>query len=531
MKEVTKFSLSQFADLPNPGLRTYLNRVKLGSDEEFRTTFYKGKSLQSILSPWMETLKSRLEYPELLAYEEEMAQKVGPLSIQKPISERLQDIEDYYTHVENAGDPIDDVAIAATINEFSKAKGIRVKSLPRTWEDMKKSTNSGLPFFTKKSQVAEITLDGTINVNLQPFSVTTRQKGKSFTSAAVIGWRGQEGGPDFDDVKQRVVWMFPFIVNIHELSVYQPLITACQKNKLVPAWISLDEVDATITRLFDTKRESDLVICTDFSKFDQHFNVNLQNSAKSVLTALLTEGAHSSWLKYIFPIKFNIPLLVQDDLLYTGPHGMGSGSGGTNADETLAHRSLQHEVAIRNGGTLNPNSQCLGDDGILTYPGITVDQVMQAYTSHGLEMNQSKQYASTHDCVYLRRWHDSSYRINNVCVGVYSTCRALGKLAEQERWFDDWSKEMVALRQLSIIENCKYHPLREEFADYCMKGDKYRLGLDIPGFLDNITTIARQSTSNMSGFMGYVQSLGYDIADPSQGIASWWIVNYLKSKA
>jgi hypothetical protein len=207
---------------------------------------------------------------------------------------------------------------------------------------------------------------------------------------------------------------------------------------------------------------------------------------------------------------------------------MGSGSGGTNADETLAHRALQYEAALDNHSKLNPNSQCLGDDGVLTFPGITVEDVMRSYTAHGQEMNQSKQYVSKHDCVYLRRWHDINYRVNGICVGVYSTYRALGRLMEQERYYDPdvWSATMVALRQLSIIENVKYHPLKEQFADFCMKRDKYRLGLDIPGFLDNVSSIAKESMELMPDFLGYTKSMTKD----QTGLDNWWIVNYLKSK-
>lgn len=86
---------------------------------------------------------------------------------------------------------------------------------------------------------------------------------------------------------------------------------------------------------------------------------------------------------------------------------------------------------------------------------------------------------------------------------------------------------MVALRQLSIIENCKYHPLREEFAQFCMKRDKYRLGIDIPGFLDNIERIASESIELMPDFLGYTKSMSK--SDKAYGINSWWIVNYLRS--
>lgn len=319
--------------------------------------------------------------------------------------------------------------------------------------------------------------------------------------------------------------MFPFAVNINELQVYQPLIEGAQRLNLVPAWVSMEAVDQRITKLFDTKGVDDDVICTDFSKFDQHFNQDMQNCASSILSQL---GVEPQWIENVFPIKYNIPLAYDYGKIRYGKHGMGSGSGGTNADETLAHRALQYEAALAKSTKLNPNSMCLGDDGVLTYPGITVEDVVRSYTAHGQEMNESKQYVSKQDCIYLRRWHHKDYRQDGVCVGVYSTYRALGRLCEQERYYDPdvWSAKMVALRQLSIIENVKYHPLRDQFAEFCMKRDKYRLGLDIPGFLNNIDNIAKEAIDLMPDFLGYTKSM----IKNQTGLSSWWIVNYLKSK-
>jgi len=532
----TNGSIESYFNLPNPGLRAYFEHVRAGNDEEYRTTFFKGKSLEDILEGWKPTLDQiAQEWPTLIEFEDDLRKKVGPMSIMKPLSERISDIDSYYDSILLESKPISSEAIEATCEWFKPLRGLRLRDQRNTIDVMKKSTNSGSPYFTKRRAVT----DKTYPCDVKPNGETVLQilKGDNlWRGCAVLGWRGQEGGPTIDDVKQRVVWMFPYAVNINELQLYQPLIEGCQKLNLVPAWIGMDAVDKEITELFDTKGKDDLVICTDFSKFDQHFNSDMQECARAILNCILTrDEASQRWLEEVFPIKYMIPLMYDWGKLRFGAHGMGSGSGGTNADETLAHRALQYEAALNSNSILNPHSQCLGDDGLLSYPGITVDDVVRAYSSHGQEMNIDKQYASKHDCVYLRRWHHVNYRINDVCVGVYSTYRALGRLAEQERFYDPevWGPKMVALRQLSIMENVKYHPLREQFAEYCMKGDKYRLGIDIPGFLDDIVDIAKEATDYMPDFIGYTKSLQLEAGnkeDPT-GINSWWIVNYLRSKA
>nr|ACT64131.1 RNA-dependent RNA polymerase [Picobirnavirus bovine/RUBV-P/IND/2005] len=527
-----------FSEDARPGLSSYLDKTIRGNSDVVRTPFAKSKEQDEVLDEWSIHLKKlEKEWPSLIEFENDLRSKVGPLSVQAPLIDRLESIESYFTDVSLPQDPIDQDAIRCVLREFHTIQGIRVRTGQRTVNRMKLSTSSGNPFFTKRRNVVDQTVPVTVSTDYLRVKQSLTNHHNIWDAAAIIGWRGQEGGPNKSDVKQRVVWMFPFGVNIAELSVYQPLIERCQDKNLIAPWIGLSAVDRRITQLFETKRPEDYVICTDFTKFDQHFNRACQNAAYDILSRLLSHSAQEErWLEEVFPAKYNIPLicaLTDDKLLcMSGEHGMASGSGGTNADETLTHRALQYEAALWRRTNLNQNSMCLGDDGVLTFPGIQVEDVVQAYTSHGLEMNETKQYVSKHDCVFLRRWHHEDYQIAGECVGVYSTYRALGRLMYQERFYDPevWGPKMVALRQLSILENCKYHPLRDEFAKFCMKRDKYRLGIDIPGFLEDIGRIASEATNLLPGFMSYTQQLDAEGNGDSYGIENWWIVQFLKSQ-
>lgn len=139
---------------------------------------------------------------------------------------------------------------------------------------MKLSTNSGSPFFTKRRLVVDQSLSG----------VTGK-----YRLTAVLGWRGQEGGPTSEDVKQRAVFMMPFSLNIDELRFYQPAIEAIQKHKLIPAYVSSELVEETMTKLFDTKGPNDLVIATDFTKMDHSFNYGMQNLSRVIIEGILTQ--------------------------------------------------------------------------------------------------------------------------------------------------------------------------------------------------------------------------------------------------
>nr|AVX53284.1 RNA-dependent RNA polymerase [Marmot picobirnavirus]AVX53285.1 RNA-dependent RNA polymerase [Marmot picobirnavirus] len=513
-------------------LRRYFKRVVAGQSEVYRSPFYKGKTTTEVLFDWNKRLGSvAREWPTLYSFEMDLAKKVGPMSVMQPLDKRLPDIDHYYDDIMDHQVPIDGLAINSLLSRLAP-KESSLPSIRGQWEtvaNMRLSTNSGLPFFTRRSHVLNATVPCSSEIITDEVKVRLGARGVETKTAAVLGWRGQEGGPNPEDVKQRVIWMFPFSVNVQELQVYQPLIEYFQNYLKYAPWIGVDAVDSEITALFDTKQSNQLVICTDFTRFDQHFNPVCQAAAKQILQKLLKGPTAAEWLEEVFPIKYMIPLMYNYGEVRTGAHGMASGSGGTNFDETIVHMALQFESALQHGALLNPHSMCLGDDGVLTYPGITVEDVVSTYSKHGLEMNTDKQYASTDDCVFLRRWHHNNYRDDGVCVGVYSTMRALGRLMMQERYYDPdlWGPKMVALRQLSIIENVKWHPLRNEFAEFCMKGDRYRLGIDIPGFLANIQSEADKAIEHMPEFMSYAQAQGAD----RNPIDSWWIVNYLRRRA
>lgn len=518
--------MDKYYALPNPNLRSYLHRQVVGQPDVYETPFARGESLEDLLRAWDKTLvRINKIWPSLYAYEEEMRGKVGPMSVMKPLAERMEDILAYYNLVAQPGEPVNPKAIQLAVDSWSRVRGLRLRSAEATVSQMKLSTNSGNPYFTKRRLVMDKLLPYILGPWVDADIIMELPEWQGLT-AATLGWRGQEGGPNVEDVKQRVLWMFPFAVNVDELRCYQPLIQSFQRYHYVPAWEGNDAVDQAITKLFDTA-DNELIVCTDFTKFDQHFNVNMQQAAQQCLSELLTP-TDRWWLSEVFPIKYNIPLCIGWGQFSKGPHGMASGSGGTNADETLGHKTCQFEAALDAGKELNPWSMCLGDDGLLTFKGITAKYVTDSYSRHGLEMNISKQYESREDCIYLRRWHHRDYRRDGVCVGVYSTMRALGRLREQERFINPkkWGPKAIAMRQLSILENCRYHPLGVEFIEFCIKRDKYRLGLDIPGFFDRLDEEFREAEANDTLYVSYSATFN-NPKPPSQ----WWVVNVLRKLA
>lgn len=277
---VREEDVSQYFQEDNPGLRAYFSHVLEGQKEDYRTPFARtntGKDtpVEEIIEDWSHVLDAiKDKYPSLYEFENDLKAKVGPMSIMKPLEERLDDIVSYYTGISSPGDPIEDCAYAEFSREFGRLFGVRQRSFGATWLDMKKSTNSGNPFFSKRSKVHDLTVPfmlafGSATKGGAPSAcIQYLQNGGKWLTCANLGWRGQEGGPSDSDVKQRVVWMFPLAINIAELTVYQPCIAGVQRLNLIPAYVGMEDVDAKVTQLFDTKAHDDLVVCTDFTKFD-----------------------------------------------------------------------------------------------------------------------------------------------------------------------------------------------------------------------------------------------------------------------
>lgn len=504
-------NLGDFFNLPNPGLRAFFNHVKVGNSEDYRTPFWQGESRETVLSRWHEifaSLKVDMRMKGLESFELEQSLKVGPLSIMKPLAERLESIRSYFTDVNLKSVPIMPEAVAKLKEVLSPTRGLRPRTRENTISSMRLNTNSGTPYFTKRRLVVE-------------------KSATNYSEAAVLGWRGQEGGPNKDDVKQRVVWMYPFELNVRELQVYQPAIVSWQKNDINSAYKSMRSVEEKITKCFDTKGDN-YVVGTDFTKFDQHFNRDLQNVSHELMQFM---GAPQEWLDGTFWKKYQIPLICSESLMFVGSHGMGSGSGGTNFDESLAHQAMQIESAIKVGSTLNPYSNAYGDDGYLSFEGIDVDKVIEAYSSHGQVMNAEKQSADKHSVVYLRRYFHDSYRDKVGCMlGVYSTFRALGRLLGQERYYDPeiWGPEMVTLRALSILENCSNSPIFHQFIEFVLTGDKFKLGLKLSGFYERLASTTRRAMDLLPDFLGYTKMLQGGVTHG--GINDWKVVQYLRAK-
>lgn len=524
--------LEKLADLPNPGLLSFLNNNVVGLDVDLRTPLFNSSDRKGIIDNWLDILESNkhLIHKSLYKHELNQIKNIGRYSKMDPLNKRINDIKSYYEYKFSLSD-LDkkdrEIIISSSFKHCSKRfiyHSIRSPSTKEIIKSIPTNTNSGLPYFTKRNRVINV-YDDLIH-ELESSSVE-KFYDKLTNSSCILGWRGQPVD------KQRVIWMFPMLLNIIESYYYKPAVTQIQSRRLKPEFIDQDYLNKHITKLFDTKGLRDPIIATDFDRFDQHFNSLLQDLSFFCKNFISNTIKFDEFKELIHYNKFNIPLLLSKDLMFKGFHGMSTGSSGTNMDENYAHGIMQECCATVNGSDLNPYSTVLGDDGILSFNGINVDKVKKVYSDmFGQSINEEKQYVDYNSTLYLQRIYDFNYRKDGTIIGVYPTMRALGRLLGHERFVEPqyWNKETIILRYMSILENCNTHPLFERFVDYIIKGDSYQLGIDIPNFFDkygkfNVNKLLKEGKIDLS----YAKVLEYEF-DKSTSIQDWKVFKYLSSK-
>lgn len=446
-------------------LSSYLGKVAVGSEVDIRTPFWDGSDRSKVVDLWLAVLLNKLPNGILKSLEMRQATKVGPLSVQLPMNERMDDVLAYYQGDNFDGD-VD--LLQAAIGKVSLAISKRLNTLrPLSYERasgyMQGSTNSGLPYFSKRSSVLDRDLVLADHDEVPP---------------CVLGWRGQSSGTNIP--KQRVVWMFPQSVNLREMRYFQPLFELMKNRSECAAWNQVEVVNQTLTNILTKGRT---VVSIDFSGFDQTIQKTLRDAAMQVI-ANIYQRSYSDEIMKIGHIAGNIELLGPG-MLFSGVHGEPSGSTLTNMRDTIVNWIASEYVAMRLNTHVSGTFQ--GDDGVLDFnQEYDVEELGTVYKELGLIVNPTKQYVANGSAMYLQRLHDLEYTIGGVAVGVYPTMRALNSLLGMERFHKDWDAKMFSLRAIMILENCKYHPLFERFVEFAVAGDKYKLGISSPGGISGL---------------------------------------------
>lgn len=372
--------------------------------------------------------------------------KFGPRSIAKPWSERRDNVKQYYKN--------DESGIPFIFSSQSRLSNLRPISVANSIKKLKNNSNSGLPYFTRK---------GSLKSRLE----SDYNKNYGSDQPCVLFTRTQEAG------KTRTVFGYPVYDTIKENRYYIPLLNYQKEQIYRNSLKGPGFVDDKICNLILAKRQDQRLLSIDFSGFDTTITTSLQKACFNYIKDLFQPKYHKE-IDEIFH-RFNTIGLLTPDGVFSGSHGVPSGATFTNEVDSLAQFLIAKSV-----GLTERNFDIQGDDGAYSVTDEEHRRLLDSFKEYGLVVNEEKSYYDNNFIVYLQKLFDIHYIKQGSFGGIYPIYRALNRLVYQERFsrfeeFDIEGRDYYAIRAISILENCKYHPCFKEFVKFILSKDKYKL--------------------------------------------------------
>lgn len=461
------------------GLKLYLNNLANGRPATPRSWLYESMPADDIRASWLSELEKvkSLENGDLVfQFDTSYLKKWGPQGQIAPLAELMDVVEAGYS---KEGTPKPSVfnsslwqkAKELTVHDLFIRTGIYKKLRPRALEsvvdDMAArdtlTSNSGFPSFTRRN-----------NPFVKERALRDARSGKAYEYPAIVLFRNYKQ-------KTRMVWMFPMAMNILEGQFTQPLKEALTSKKLMflSPWEGFDKVKQVISEKY---AQGDIWAASDFSHTDEHFTRWCTFEVYDVVKFAFQEAYWPDLKRTLLHVN-SIPLLIGENSIIYGDHGVSSGSNWTNDMETYMDAILEHYAYLKH--LTDGVGMAIGDDiahnyGVRFNPNFA-DEIAELFQSVGFDVNADKVTNSADHVKFLQRLFVKGYfsqeavQGQKTLRGVYSTVWALCSSLYPEKFHKpkSWSKKMFATRQFTILENCVDHPLFHEFVKFICKGNPY----------------------------------------------------------
>jgi hypothetical protein len=461
-------------------LSHHLVKTTRGDETVLISPITSSHSPTFLLNEWDKVFNSSSTYmsKNLTQLEASNRSKFGPRSIAIPWLDRRSSVEAYFS-----GEKLRSSSLEDELGFKGQVRSrLRPLSVESAGKFLKNDTNSGLPFFTRKRRVKD---DFSENYN-DLLAYRTRN------DPCIMFTRTQE------EKKTRNVWGFPIADTLHEMMYYRPLLNYQKRLTWRSALNGPDSTNRTLTRLIlRAVNSKQKLVSMDFSSYDSTVKSSLQKASFDYIKDLF-QSHYTNELDEI-ALRFKTIGLVTPGGIYTGEHGVPSGSTFTNEIDSIA----QYLIAKSNG----LKDDCLdiqGDDG--AYLTSDPDLLKDRFESYGLKVNEEKSFVRSDSLVYLQNLYDIKHINNGFIGGIYPTYRALNRIIYPER-YTLLSKEEItgsdyfSIRTIAILENCKHHPLHKDLVEFILKYDKYKLNFSENGLSKYIEYI-----SESSGLEGILQN-------------------------
>jgi hypothetical protein len=441
----------QLDDSASQKLARLLNQTVLGSEVVYMSPLTARMSPEDILSGWDRIYNDKSSdstmNEELLSLELAQKGKYGPRSIQVPWSERRQTTLDYFkSQAVNVTDLI--------FPSFGRSHFLRPISLDSALDKLKNSTSSGLPFLLKKGLLKER-------------YATNFEELLNRKDPGVLYTRTQESK------KTRNVIGYPMADTIEEYCFFAPILELHKRLPFRSALNGPHAVDVGVTKMILNVKHDSILMSADIELFDVSAQEDLQKPTFGYFKSLY-QKQFAPRIDQIY-LRFNTIGLVTPDGVMHGSHGVPSGSTFTNECGSVIQSSIVREFVES-----EDDMQLQGDDGVYLLLIKKVDELKSKFSRSGLNLHPTKSLLSQVSCMYLQKYYHKDYLEDGLIGGIYPVYRALSRIVYQERWsnFEDFEitgVDFYSIRTISILENCKYHPLFKELVKYIYSIDKYSL--------------------------------------------------------
>jgi len=301
---------------------------------------------------------------------------------------------------------------------------------------------------------------------------------------------------------------YPFVDTLLESMFYIPYLEYERNLYYRSALIGPDLMAQRITEIIKLAMNSDRIIYSvDFAGFDASILYQYIILAFEDVKSCFAPRFHS-FIDYICERMYTIEL-VTPNRIFRGKHGIPSGSGWTNAIDS----KIQIGIALLNSFISELECQVQGDDGVYIMLKDEIDAFVKSFKYAGLKLEISKSKVSNNCAVFCQKLYHVDYTDENgVMNGIYPTYRAINRLLFQERFVNFKSlglqgKDYYGIRSLTILENCKYHPLFEELVRYVLSKEKFSMDVS----QDGLNRYLKLTDEDPTGFSRVNQQYGSSV--------------------
>lgn len=532
--EKVKTDLEELGIEAPHSLYNYLSRLTRHTGKEVTSPFSQGETSSSLLDHY-DVMADNFKYYESLSrlgVETENGERelfkvqsdVPPMVVEDVIAE-IVDHKQQWTNI-----PFNRIwRIMNDIFFNGSRPQLSVVSVETANDAIVKNTNSGLPWFTRRSLV-QSQASARAHTVLRTLKDPSSQPSLDYDNttypdlfAFVIGGRAK---PKPEGTKRRIIYMANYTANIIEKMVSIPLVEALSKSTIMP-YKGPEAMHLRVSELLATGRNFQSF---DVSSFDRNVVwvqiLTIQNLVRSWFRK-------DSWpiIDQAFAHNLKAHIITPWGVIRK-PNGVLSGWGLTNLVDsllnvwhriqTLLYFGMSDEATRRIIG----NSVVNGDDMVVEIGDIDPDILSEAYQElYGWNVHAQKQWVSSSEAIfsghlYHRKGHRTEYYrpFWRFLRGFY--------FPERDHRVGSLGESLIALSKLHTFETS--HMFNPVMQDIITRDVKHGLG-----------TFSKDTLSAMTApsVMKRVKdSLGIDRADEVplnttlRGIKSWKVYQYIAQR-